>query len=357
MMYDLENQIKEVEQELDTQAKSQASVAAELSSALDTSLDEQALDIENAKLNEVWANQEKLNANIASLIMGLDQVTCQLGTDFDALREQSGMEKFIGIFSSQKADEMRADRIKEADISENLNDLIVQSNKIVSILQGQEKVLIEQLEKGEKNLSHTIEQRQQTVESLEQVKQQLNQLDPKLIDLENQISEAADPAKRASLEAELHELNQQYNSLRNQEQSMLVKSQTLEKYIDMNKTNVDSLHNQKTAQQVLIDKLKTDTAQRVILFEQYQHSLKTSQQQDVAHRLNEIGSAVDRKTQEGMAHIAAATNNRLMDMMESHSGNMQASKDIMAKKARADERFMRRFQNVVAKHDSADYDQ
>jgi hypothetical protein len=52
-----------------------------------------------------------------------------------------------------------------------------------------------------------------------------------------------------------------------------------------------------------------------------------------------------------MAGIGAATNSRMADMLESHEGNMVFSREVMEAKARADERFMRRFQAIAEKHD------
>jgi len=355
-MYSLEEKITEAKVKSVEQIQARAQLSQDLVNIHDT-LDktEINLDIENAKLEEVSKNQEALNNNIATLIMGLDEVTSKFGADFAVMRENTKLEKFVGFFSKTHSTEMRTERIRNADISSNLNNLISQSNSIVVILQDQERVLSEQLTKGKENLSYTIEKRKETVEQLEDNRNSLNEMDPKIIDLESRISEETDVLERTALEGELHLLNQSFNEFKNEEQKLLVRSQTLEKYISMNKTNVDSLQNQRTAQQVLIDKLKTDTAQRVILFEQYQHSLKTAQQQDTAHRLNEIGSEVDKATQAGMAHIAAATNNRMMEMMERHEGDMISSADIMEKKQRADERFLRRFKSVVEKHDSAIY--
>ena len=62
----------------------------------------------------------------------------------------------------------------------------------------------------------------------------------------------------------------------------LAKSQTLERYIEKGKTWVDSLTNQAATQLVLINKLQTDTKQRVVLYDALTSSLKTAQQQDVA---------------------------------------------------------------------------
>ena len=101
-----------------------------------------------------------------------------------------------------------------------------------------------------------------------------------------------------------------------QERIKMVKSQTLERYIEKDRTWVDSLQNQAATQMVLINKLQTDTRQRVVLYDALSKSLKTAQQQDVAHRINEIGVKTDQEAQSAMAGIGAATNQRMAEMME-----------------------------------------
>ena len=142
-----------------------------------------------------------------------------------------------------------------------------------------------------------------------------------------------------------------YNALVQDEQVKLAKSQTLERYIEKGKTWVDSLQNQAATQMVLINKLATDTQQRVVLYDALTKSLKTAQQQDVAHRINEIGVQTDKEAQTAMAGIGAATNARMAEMLEAHEDHMVFARKVLEQKAKADERFMRRFQAIVEKHD------
>ena len=125
-----------------------------------------------------------------------------------------------------------------------------------------------------------------------------------------------------------------------------------ERYIEAGKTWVDSLQNQAATQMVLINKLQTDTRQRVVLYDALTKSLKTAQQQDVAHRINEIGVKTDQEAQAAMAAIGTATNDRMADMLEAHGDHMVFARKVLEEKARADERFARRFGEIVKKHDS-----
>ena len=80
-----------------------------------------------------------------------------------------------------------------------------------------------------------------------------------------------------------------------------------------------------------------------------------AQQQDVAHRINEIGVKTDQEAQTAMAAIGAATNDKMADMLEAHEGHMVFARNILEQKAKADERFARRFAAIVEKHDKNQY--
>ncbi len=310
-----------------------------------------SIDIENATLDDVHAHTDVMNANIAELIMGLDDVTSAFSKDFDEMRSKTGWESFVGIFSRAKSESMRQERMRMANIDDKLQDLIGKSDVIVKLLEGQLEVLNDQKDKVETNLAHTLDERESTVGELEAVRAEILGMDPKIIELENKISVEQDAAARTKLETELAELNAKYNALVQDEQVKLAKSQTLERYIEKGKSWVDSLQNQAATQMVLINKLQTDTAQRVVLYDALTKSLKTAQQQDVAHRINEIGVKTDQEAQTAMAAIGTATNQKMADMLEAHEDHMVFARDVLEKKAKADERFARRFAAIVEKHD------
>lgn len=314
-----------------------------------------AVDIENATLEDVHAHTELMNANIAELIMGLDDVTAAFSKDFDEMRSKTTMESIVGWFSGAKSDSMREERMREASVDDKLQDLIGKSDVIVKLLEGQLEMLNEQKASVESNLTGTLDEREVTVAELETVRADIQGMDPEIITLENKISVEQDAAARTKLETELAALNTRYNELVQEEQVKLAKSQTLERYIEKGKTWIDSLQNQAATQMVLINKLQTDTKQRVVLYDALSKSLKTAQQQDVAHRINEIGVKTDQEAQTAMAAIGSATNAKMADMLEAHEDHMVFAREVLEQKAKADERFIRRFQKIVEKHDSNQY--
>jgi hypothetical protein len=352
-MADFEAQIRQSQAQVEaTQSK-----ISELSSKLQAAQDKMktgsdiSIDIENASLNDVHAHSDAMNANIAELIMGLDDVTSAFSQDFDAMRSKTGWETFVGVFSKGRSESLRQERMRTASIDDKLQDLISKSDIIVTLLQGQLNVLNDHKSRVESNLQETLSEREGVVGALESVKAELMAMDPSIIDLENKISMEQDAAARTKLESELATLNAKYNGLAQAEQVKLANSQTLERYIEKGKTWVDSLQNQAATQMVLINKLQTDTKQRVVLYDALTKSLKTAQQQDVAHKINEIGVQTDQEAQSAMAAIGSATNQRMAEMMEKHEDHMVFARKVLEEKAKSDERFARRFEKIVEKHD------
>ncbi len=356
-MQDFDNAVQQAEEQIRLAQSKTAAVTEAFAESKVADSETIPIDIENASLQDVEAHNEAMNANIAELIIGLDEVTAGFSKEFEAMRDKTGWETMVGWFSSAKADSLRAERIRVASIDDNLQDLISKSDVIVAILDRQLASLSEQKGKVEERLEQTLAEREQAVAELEGVRAELQALDPKIIDLENRISMATDPAERTQLETELASLNARHNELVQSEQVTLARSQTLEKYIEKGKTWVDSLQNQAATQMVLINKLQTDTKQRVVLFDALTKSLKTAQQQEVAHRINEIGSQTDKEAQAAMAAIGAATQSRIADMMEAHEDNIVFARKVLEEKAKADDRFARRFAKVVEKHDKNLYGQ
>ncbi|RUY33322.1 hypothetical protein EN981_29855, partial [Mesorhizobium sp. M7A.F.Ca.CA.001.13.2.1] len=64
-------------------------------------------DLENARIEDVLKQQKVMEGNIADLIIGLEDATNVFGSEFESMKNYTGWEKFIGIFSSQSKQRMR----------------------------------------------------------------------------------------------------------------------------------------------------------------------------------------------------------------------------------------------------------
>ncbi|MBL0372054.1 hypothetical protein JJB09_08435 [Rhizobium sp. KVB221] len=321
----------------------------------DTKIGAANFDIENARIQDVINQQKVMEGNIADLIIGLEDATNVFGSEFESMKSQTGWEKFIGIFSKQQATRMRTERVRNMSLAGNLQELLAKSDSIVGMLKEQKNILDQRYKTSEANLIQVIQRRKNTITNLEAVQKRIEELNPALLDIENKIAASTDQIARTDLEAERSKLATEYNERQAKEQELLAESQTLERYTSMFQTFVDSLNNQIAAQNTLINKLTIDTEQRIVLYKALEDSLKTAAQQDVAHKINTLGSQVDTAAEETMAGIGAASQKHIGDLLEMHEKNMLSSQDIQRRKKLADDAFARRFQAVMDKHNSANY--
>jgi hypothetical protein len=333
----------------------QSGIVLEEFAKSDEKLGSADFDIENARLQDVINQQKVMEANIADLIIGLEDATNVFGQEFESMKSMTGFEKFVGIFSKQKAQRMRTDRVRNMSLAGNLQDLLGKSDAIVGILKEQRAVLDERYKTSEASLVQVIERRKATIGTLEETQKRIDALNPMLMDLENRIAASTDQGERTQIEGERSAMATEYNQLQAREQELLAESQTLERYTSMFQTFVDSLNNQIAAQNTLINKLTIDTEQRIVLYKALEDSLKTAAQQDVAHKINTLGSKVDTAAEETMAGIGAAAQRHIGDLLEMHEKNMLSTQDIQRRKKLADDAFARRFQAVMDKHNSANY--
>lgn len=321
----------------------------------DVNIGDAEFDIENARIQDVLKQQKVMEGNMADLIIGLEDATNVFGSEFESMKSYSGMEKFIGLFSKQRMQRMRSERVRNMSLAGNLQELLTKSDTIVGILKDQKNILDDRYATSENSLRTVIDRRKTAMDNIETVQARIEELNPLLMDLENQISASTNQKDRTALESERSKMATEYNEQQAKEQELLAESQTLERYTSMFQTFVDSLNNQIAAQNTLINKLTIDTEQRIVLYKSLEDSLKTAAQQDVAHKINTLGSQVDTAAETTMAGIGAAAQKHIGDLLEMHEGNMVATADIQRRKKLADDAFARRFEEVMRKHDAANY--
>ncbi len=312
-------------------------------------------DIENARISDVLQQQKVMEGNIADLIIGLEDATNIFGSEFESMKSYSTWENVVSWFSKSSAQRMRTDRVRNMSLAGNLQELLSKSDTIVGILTAQKDILDKRYSTSEASLKQVIKRRVSTMDELEETQARIEEINPLLLDLENQMATATDQKTRADLEGKRSELATEYNAKQAKEQELLAESQTLERYTSMFQTFVDSLNNQIAAQSTLINKLNIDTEQRVVLYKALEDSLKTAAQQDVAHKINTLGNRVDTAAEETMAGIGSAAQSHIGDLLEMHEKNMVSTADIQRRKKLADDAFARRFQEVMDKHNTANY--
>lgn len=199
----------------------QSGVVLEQFAKADTKLGDVDFDIENARIQDVIKQQKVMEANIADLIIGLEDATNVFGAEFESMKSYTGYEKLIGIFSKQKMQRMRTDRVRNMSLAGNLQELLSKSDMIVGILKEQRAILDQRYKTSEQSLIQVIERRKGTMAALEETQKRIEELNPLLLDIENRIAASTDQKTRTELEGERSQLATEYNEKQAKEQGFL----------------------------------------------------------------------------------------------------------------------------------------
>ena len=105
-MADFDSQILESQKQVAEAQSKISDFSARIDAARTNLKAGQGIDIENATLDAVNKHVDVMNANIAELIMGLDDVTAGFSKDFSDMRSKTGWESFVGIFSDAKSESL-----------------------------------------------------------------------------------------------------------------------------------------------------------------------------------------------------------------------------------------------------------
>src|SRR5687768_2073728 len=175
---------KQVVEEMRSKIEQSGTVLETLAKA-DKKIGSVDFDIENARIKDVLNQQKVMEANIADLIIGLEDATNVFGAEFESMKSFTGWENFIGIFSAASKQRMRTDRVRNMSLAGNLQELLSKSDTIVGILKAQKQVLDARYKTSEASLGQVIERRKTTMANLEATQKRIEELNPMLLDVEN----------------------------------------------------------------------------------------------------------------------------------------------------------------------------
>lgn len=312
------------------------------------------VDISDEDFTAVVGNEEKLQGNIASLVYGLDEITQAFGSEFKSMSESTFGEKLTAIFSKRRAEEMKTARIRNADIRSNLNNLIEKSEIIRGLLEEQLAVIDDRLDKSKTAQADVLSRAQTTARQIEETEAMLDDLGPQISAIDTKMTDATGEALKA-LQAERAELANAYNEATARKQELVATQQSFERYGSIYANYVESLAKQKAAQQTLISKLTIDTEQRTIMYDALVESLRTSAQQNIGHRIDDVGRETDAQAEAMITQIGISSENRIVSMMEAHEIYMKRTADIRQKADLANAEFARRFGKIVEQVESGKY--
>ena len=352
---EIERDLKKTREKATEVTQSREAVQAKLAAVLgEQKLADMEISLDDPDFQATRKNEQAFEANIATLIFGLDEVTKTFGEEFRQMSQMTTGEKVMSFFSRRKGAEMRSSRVRSTDIRGNLTTLIEKSNVIQEILTEQLSVLSDRLAKNIVSQRQVQERAQEAAGEIEKVQEEIGRLGPAVAALDERLTEATGE-ERKRIEIERTELVNSFNEAQSNLQSKTAEAQSLERYASQYASYIESLTRQKAAQETLIAKLKIDTEQRTVLYDTLAESLKTGQQQEIAHRIDEVGSETDAQAEELMLQAGVSASNKIVGMMESHALYMQRTEQVRKKGQIAQQTFEAKFGEIIKNVDAGRY--
>lgn len=305
------------------------------------------IDIENIDLEGVRKEQDGLQENMVYLISELDSLTSSVGDEFKTMQEKTMSESIVSIFSEKRSKAMRSQRIKNSSISNILDDLIVKSDKITTMLAEHNEILdVEQTTVSQKLDSNLQEIETNNIE-LEEVTAKIEDLQGQIAGVDADISKQTSKAAKSSLEIKRKALVEEFNATNSRQKELTAIAQTLSDYTEKLNVFLQSLEEQKTSNKALISKIDIDKKQRQVMYSATEQALKTAAHQEVAGEVNRIGTHVDSAVTQTMAAVGAAGMKQLADIGENHEEIMKNNAEIAEKQQAAAAEFQNRFAHIL----------
>lgn len=344
----IEEDIKTLNGQVAADVQKSASMTDRLAKLLgQEKLTEVQLDMDDQDFDAVAKSQAAINENLAKLIHGLDGITNSFSQDFKGMTESTRGEKLMGLFSKKRAEAMRSDRVRDASIDEALQELIRKSEIIGGILNTQLAVL------SQRKIA-VSEAHQKANSEFEEKAQEKSELEARLARLTDehtaalaQSGEATGPAL-AALETRVSDLANAMNEAISNLQVNATLTQVLSLARQRFGNYAESLAKQIAAQTTMIEKLKLDTEHRSVLYKTISESIKTAEQQALAHQHDETGRAVDDMTDKMMTQIGVSSQNRVMTMLERHKDYEKLMQGRKTARDAANLNFAARFSAINA---------
>ncbi|SOC26656.1 hypothetical protein [Thalassospira xiamenensis] len=308
------------------------------------------VDIAGMRLSDIQAHQEAMQASICELVVGLDVSVNAIDGHITSLQQATVGEKLVGYFSKSTANDMREKRIRGANLRTNLNNLLAKSDRIAAILKEQLNTISGQQDVISQSLQSVSEEREQVIEEMTGLTGELDGLTAEINHLQEKVAAETDLKVRSKLETEYRELVGQYEQKKTREQELLAASNTLEKHAKNYEIYRSSLNDQAGAQRTLITVLEKDTVARINQWDALVESMKTAAIQESAHAIREVGAAVDRKAIQIVASVAAASQDRLSDMLNSHHSTLAFQSKVEEEREIARDKFENLLSDLLEKH-------
>ena len=248
--------------------------------------------------------------------------------------------------TKQKVAEMARARLMKKDMKGSLQHILALSNKVSSIIKGRISVIDNQIRLVGQRRIEALRIKEAAVKVVDELDVKLEKVKDDLRVAEEMLVPMTNPVERAQQETRISDLKTLFENIKAERNGAFVVVQSKEKFSIALETAEQTHINLKASLNMWYQGLKSDTEERVRIFEARLEAKKALADQRAVETLDQISSVTDQRSVEELAKIAAASERlamnkietmpqRILDMDTVRQAQKEAQAQIMERMARA----------------------
>lgn len=253
--------------------------------------------------------------------------------------------------AEQQAQRLYRERLKNADIGENLNRIISQVQGMVGIVETSIVDVDKQIDalKNRKELAFETKEKSATImaqrkQELEDVEQKLKQAEGELTELPNNSAEYTEQQKKiADLKEQRAELKGKFNVA-------LGIFQSKERFVDQIVIHLEAQTVSKNNLKQLIGQLKSDTEERVTTYQSGLQLIQSATAQEAASMYEDAGVKTDQAITEIAAKVLMGSEKDRIERVKKHPQRMSELHKVLVAMAEATAKFKEEDAKMVEAH-------
>ncbi len=309
----------------------------------------------NGDFDAAMKKDQATQENLAKLIHSLNETSKGLTDQFKSMSSDTLLERAVALFSKERSEIMKVERIRNASIADNLHELVQRSDKtlvalkelLVSLQHKNEKTL-----EGQRRVNERYElgeaERVQLNAEIERLTLERNGLQDTITKLDLSVPNA----ERAALETDFAEISNAFNGATERLQTRMAIQQKLADHRKSYANYTHSLAVVIATQKTLIAGLEIDTEESTTLFDTLTEALKASKQQEYASQINVASRVAHSMANELMLQISQSSRNNVVNMLNIDKVFAERSEKFSNLRAQAEADYARAIAGIQAEFDN-----
>lgn len=249
----------------------------------------------------------------------------------------------------QKVSEMARARLMKKDMKGSLQHIVALSNKVNSIIKGRIAVIGNQINLVGQRRREALTIKEQATKAVTELDATLDRIKDDMRVAEELLLPMTDPNERAAQESKISNLKTQFENTKAERNAAFVVLQSKEKFLIALETAEQAHINLRASLNMWYQGLKSDTEERVRIFEARLEAKKAHADQLAAEKLDRIGAKTDQDSVEEMAKIGAAAERLAMKQIESMPQRIQDMDTVRQAQIEAQAQIMERMAAALNK--------